>query len=64
MKVLEVQARVDWLGYLVVLEDRTKIDILIDAGAVAILALRAYRNRSKRAVAGPCKAVVRKAAKA
>lgn len=64
MKVLEVQARVDGLGYMVMLEDRTKIDILLDSGALAILALRAYRNRSKRAVAGPCKAIVRKAAKA
>jgi len=60
MKVKDVSARVDGLGYVVTLENLEKIDILIDQFAIAILAVRAHLNRSKRAVAGPCKATVRK----
>lgn len=60
MNGVEVQARVDGMGYMVMLPDRTKIDILIDPTAIAQLALKAVRNRSGRSVSGPCKATVRR----
>lgn len=51
----------DGLGYTVKLENGDTVDVLIDQNAIAILALTAHRNKTGRAVGGPCKAVLRRA---